>query len=399
MRLILANNDTQGLRRLTSQVRSLGCSDIHAYPTGSQAVRAIARAPDSFDLVLLDLQLPDMSEVLTHLASIEFRGRIALLRPDDDERWESALAVLTTHPLNVVAVLHRPLNVAMLAGVLGGAAWFVAHGDRRGRAVDEPAPRASGSGRSVDELRVAILRGQLVNVYQPKVDLRTGRVSCVEALVRWRHPTDGLVLPDEFIATAEEHGLIGLLTRVVLDNAFAEARRWRNEGLDLDLAVNVSMENLSDPTFPDMVEDEARAHGLPLASLILDVTEGRSKPGHHTPLQGLTRLKLKRVALSLDDFDMCLPALAKLAAVPFDELKIDRCFIHGASADPALRAVAGASCEVARQLRMNVVAEGVEDQTDLDFARKIGCDFAQGNFIAPPMRAEAVAGWIASRAP
>lgn len=245
-----------------------------------------------------------------------------------------------------------------------------------------------------DRVRAAIANGELINYYQPKVAVGSGAVVGVETLVRWRHPVDGLVFPDQFIGVAEAHGLIDDLTRVVLAAALAQARAWHDAGLALRVAVNLSMDNLVALGFADFVAAQAAGAGVAPAEIVLEVTESQLMADLRAPLEILTRLRLKRFRLSIDDFGTGHSSLTQLRDLPFDELKIDRGFVHRAHADPTLRAIFESNLSLARQLNIEVVAEGVEDQADWDFLRQAGCDLAQGYFIARPMPATDLPGWI-----
>jgi EAL domain-containing protein (putative c-di-GMP-specific phosphodiesterase class I) len=245
-----------------------------------------------------------------------------------------------------------------------------------------------------DELRAAISGGELVNYYQPKVVSATGRVMGVETLVRWQHPGDGLIFPDQFIGVAEAHGLIDDLTEVVLISAFAQSKLWLESGLILQVSVNLSMDNLVSMDFVDMVVGLADKFGVPPQMMVLEVTETQLMKDLRTPLEILTRLRLKRFRLSIDDFGIGNSSLAQLRDIPFDELKIDQSFVHGACDNAKLWAMFDSCLSLAKQLKMEVVAEGVEDQADWDFVRNRGCDIAQGYFIARPMPGAELPEWI-----
>jgi EAL domain-containing protein (putative c-di-GMP-specific phosphodiesterase class I) len=227
------------------------------------------------------------------------------------------------------------------------------------------------------------------------VAVRTGVVVGVETLVRWRHPVHGMVYPNQFIELAEQSGQIDALTKVVLSNALAQARVWKDAGYTLKVAANLSMDNLvSLGFFDDVVALSAQA-GVAPSALVLEVTESRLMQDQRVPLEILTRLHLKRFHLSIDDFGTGTSSLAQLLDIPFDELKIDQSFVHGAWANPTQRAMFDASLDLARKLKMEAVAEGVEDEADWDFLRQSGCDLAQGYFIAKPMPPEDFPIWLA----
>jgi EAL domain-containing protein (putative c-di-GMP-specific phosphodiesterase class I) len=174
-----------------------------------------------------------------------------------------------------------------------------------------------------------------------------------------------------------------------------QTRLWLDSGINLQVAVNVSTDNLNALEFPDFVEAAAKETGVSLSSLVLEVTESRLMSDSVAPLDVLTRLRLRRVGLSIDDFGTGHSSLVQLRDLPFDELKIDRSFVRGACHDKSLKAIVEASVHMAQQLGMKTVAEGVEDLLDWNFLRECGCDVAQGYFIGRPMTPAELPGWIA----
>ena len=249
--------------------------------------------------------------------------------------------------------------------------------------------------RTYDEqdLRKAIATGQLVNFYQPQVRMIDGAVAGVEALVRWQHPDDGLVFPSDFIPLVEQSGLSDELAGAVLAGALRAARQWRGAGLELRVSVNVAMDNLFALDLPEKVVNAAAEAGVPAECVVLEITESQVTRDLDRLLDVATRLRLKRVGLAIDDFGTGYSSLAQLRDVPFDELKLDRSFVHGASSNPQLQAILRATLDMARQLGLRTVAEGVEDREDWDNLRDMACDFAQGYLIARPMPAEAILNW------
>lgn len=385
MRILLVDDEPFMLKLLANQLARLGCDDVVAFEHAEDALVELKRDAAAVSLVLCDLQMPNMDgvELLRHLARLGYEGGLVLVSGEDRRILRTVQNLATAHGLNVVGCLHKPVSLEQLQQVLAGTI------SRSATAV-----RASRKSYDAEELRRAIAGGELVNHYQPKVEIATGSVAGVETLVRWRHPQDGMVYPDQFISTAEQHGLIHDLTRAVLTDALRQARVWHDMGLDLHVAVNVSMDNLGALDFPDFVARAVAKVGIPLTSLVLEVTESRLMQDLLAPLDILTRLRLKHIGLSIDDFGTGHSSLAQLRDIPFDELKVDKGFIHGAGRDASMRAIVEASLAMARQLDMRTVAEGVEDEADWNFVRSAGCDIAQGYYIAKPMPAEALAGWI-----
>jgi EAL domain-containing protein (putative c-di-GMP-specific phosphodiesterase class I) len=205
---------------------------------------------------------------------------------------------------------------------------------------------------------------------------------------------DGLIFPDRFLGLAEEQGLLTEVTRVVLFEAMKQAKAWSQAGHRLPVAVNVSMDDLIALDFPDIAETLAISVGVDPQLLTLELTEGQVMRQLSTVLDVLTRLSLKRFRLSIDDFGTGHSSLAQLRDLPFNELKVDRGFVHGASIDGTRGAICSASLRMAHQLQMQVVGEGIEDQDDWNFLSRLGCDVGQGYFIARPMPAADVIHWL-----
>lgn len=387
MNTLLIDDEPFALKLLTRQLANLGFAEVISCEHAQDALAALESGVTAIGLVFCDLQIPQMDgvEFVRHLARIGYAGGLVLVSGEDERILQAAEKLAKAHALNVLGALHKPVSPEQLRPMLDGKPRRIASTLRAARKTYEP-----------DELRRAIARGELVNYYQPKVALATGAVAGVETLVRWRHPQDGLVFPDQFIAMAEENGVIDELTRAVLTGALRQARLWQDAGLSLHVAVNVSMDNLAALEFSDFVVREVGKAGVPLTSLVLEVTESRLMKDSLVPLDVLARLRLKRIGLSIDDFGTGHSSLAQLRDIPFDELKVDRGFVHGACRDASLRAIFEASLGMARRLGMKTVAEGVEDQADWDFLRAAGCDLAQGYFIAKPMPGADLAGWMAN---
>ncbi|MDP2306449.1 MAG: EAL domain-containing response regulator [Pseudomonadota bacterium] len=387
MKILIVDDEPFALKLVVRQLATKGFTDVVPCQRALDALAVLAADGDAIELVICDLQMPDMDgvQLVRHLAEIAYGGSLVLISGEDGRILETAARLARAHQLQLIGALHKPVTADQFTRVL-----------ERHRSRMPPIRTARPKVYGRDELHRGIAAGELVNHYQPKVHVASGAVLGVESLVRWQHPQDGLVLPDQFVDTAEQHGLIDALTSSVLTAALRQARVWRDDGLDLDMAVNVSMDNLANLQFPELVAGVAQAEGVPLTQLVIEVTESRLMPDARAPLDILTRLRLKRVQLSVDDFGTGHSSLAQLRDFPFDELKIDRTFVHGACRDPSLRAIFDASRRMARDLGMKVVAEGVEDRADWDLLRATDCDMAQGNFIAAPMPASEFDRWVAS---
>ncbi len=384
MRILLIDDDPFTLKLIGLQLNMLG-HEVVAHTDAREALPRLESGEVAFDVVLCDLQMPEMDgvEFVRHLANIAYAGGLVLVSGEDARILDTSGRLAREHGLEILGALRKPVTPEALEQVLAS------RGPRR-----QNAPGAKPASLSAEAVERAIAEERLVCHYQPKVSLATGEVVGVETLVRLRQDDGGLIYPDRFIGVAEEHGLINRLTRAVFASALRQARIWRDADIDLHVAVNVSMDDLDDLAFPDYIAHEARRAGVPLTSLVLEVTESRLTKDPRLPLDILARLRLKHIGLSIDDFGTGYSTLTQLRDLPFNELNVDRGFVHCACCDKSLCAIFEASLGMARQLGMRAVSEGVEDAADWLFLRASGCDVAQGYFIARPMPAEELAGWI-----
>jgi len=245
------------------------------------------------------------------------------------------------------------------------------------------------------ELRRAIKEGELVLHYQPKIDLQTRKVVGVEALVRWRHPKLGLLSPETFLPLAERSGLMKALTGEVLQMALRQCRTWRGTGIDLTMAVNVAAADLLDLQFPDEVESLLTHRGLAASALELEITESTILADPERAQAVLTRLHAMGVRLAVDDFGTGYSSLMYLKELPVDAVKIDRSFVRDMATRGDDEIIVRAIIDLARNLNLQVVAEGVENEATWNRLGALGCDLAQGYYLSPPLAEKELALWLA----
>jgi EAL domain-containing protein (putative c-di-GMP-specific phosphodiesterase class I) len=287
--------------------------------------------------------------------------------------------------------LLRRADVAMYAAK-NTAAGVAVYGED----LDDHSPRKLAL---VSDLRTAIETDGLEVHYQPKVQMSTGQVIGVEALVRWPHPGAGLVPPDEFVPLAERIGLIGPLTDFVLRTALTQCRRWEQAGHDLSVAVNLSARSLIDP---NLVDDIARAldrADVDVSRLVLEITETSVMSDAEYALGVLNRLSDMGLTLAIDDFGTGYSSLSYLKRLPVSEVKIDKSFVLNMQHDDNDAVIVRSIVDLARNLGLLVVAEGVETTEIWDALRAMNCDIAQGYVISRPLPAAALTSWLDTVAP
>lgn len=245
------------------------------------------------------------------------------------------------------------------------------------------------------ELRVALEERQFVLHYQPQLDLRTGRIFGVEALVRWLHPQRGLISPADFIPIAEETGMIDTIGYWVIGEACRQAKDWRERGLpDLSISINLSGGQFLDEALPDNIERLACEAGIPLSTLAFEVTETMAMASPNDTIEALKRLSDLGISLSIDDFGTGYSSLAYLKLFPFDTLKIDRAFVKDIETDEDDAGICDVTVLLAHKLGHDTIAEGVETAGQLHYLLSIGCEKIQGFLISRPLPAEAAEAFI-----
>jgi diguanylate cyclase (GGDEF)-like protein len=241
--------------------------------------------------------------------------------------------------------------------------------------------------RLLEDLRTAIDQQQFELHYQPQIDLRTGTISAVEALLRWPHPRLGYLPPLEFLPLAEEAGLMRQLTTIVLDQALAQCAKWRADGEQLSVSVNVSATNILDVGFTSLVRHQLTRHHLPADALVLEITETTVISDFDRCKRVIDDLCAIGCVVSIDDFGAGFTSLPYLSRLAVGELKLDRTFLSALITDEQNVTLVGATIELAHALGLHVVAEGVEEQSTLDILTRLGCDLAQGYHIGKPTSA------------
>jgi diguanylate cyclase (GGDEF)-like protein/PAS domain S-box-containing protein len=247
------------------------------------------------------------------------------------------------------------------------------------------------------ELRDAIAGGGLELHFQPKLACRDGRVTGVEALVRWRHPDHGLMAPDLFIPIAEHWGLMGPLTAWVITEALDWSDRWAERGLDLKVAVNLSARQLQDRQLPESIAAAIRGHRSTAGRLQIELTESAVMADAERALEILTRISEMGIGLSIDDFGTGYSSLSYLRQLPVNEIKIDRSFVVGLARSDSDAVIVRSIIDLGHNLGLTVVAEGVEDEAALARLTELGCDLVQGYSLSRPLPPLELADWVERR--
>ena len=370
-------------------------NDSFGHPTGDGLLRLIgprlSNVTRSSDIVVR-LGGDEFAVLLTG-ADVEFAMSIAEritseIEPPFDVEGSSlhvgasiGIALAPHHATDAIELM-RCADVAMYRAKAAHSAYDIYESD-----LDDGADRL----KLMEDLRAAIADEALTVYYQPQIDLRSGGISTLEALLRWRHPTLGFIPPDQFIPLAEDSGLMGSLTTFVLETAAAQCATWRREGHPVSVAVNLSTTNLLDGGLPDQILDVLGRHGLSTDALVLEITESMVMADLARSKEIIQTLSDSGLVISIDDFGTGFSSLAYLSDLAVGELKIDRMFTARLSIDGRDgrdEAIIRSSIELGHSLGLRVVAEGVERADHFGFLATAGCDVAQGYAICFPQPPE-----------
>lgn len=383
LHVLILEDDPIDMEIVCGTLRKIGVSRFSNCSDGNQAL-IIVRTYEP-EIIICDLNIPGMDGInfLRLAAESGYRGGIIILSGADRSVMKAAENLVRAYGLHLLGSLRKPLIEEEVVEALC----------KQTHQQTEQRQYAKIAVLSLAELQKGLGENCVEVFYQPKISIRNRRVIGAECLARWRHPTRGLLGPAAFISVLESHGLIDRMTKIMLEKAATQLRKWCNQGHQLKLAVNVSMDNLDQLDLPEQFETIVQKVGIRPSQFILELTETRLMENLTISLEILTRLRLKGFGLSIDDFGTGFSTMENLKQLPFTELKIDRAFVNGAVHDEAAKAILSSSIQLGKIFHLNLVAEGVETQQDWDLIAESGCDEIQGFFIAQPMPTEQFIEW------
>jgi EAL domain-containing protein (putative c-di-GMP-specific phosphodiesterase class I)/AmiR/NasT family two-component response regulator len=367
---------------LVAMLRDLGVDAVEEAAHGQEALQRLQSMTAIPAIMLVDLEMPVMDgvELLHRVAAAGYRPGVIISSSREPMLLESVETMVLELGLSVLATLHKPVTeMALRAALLS-----------YGAAVPATALRAPTRGRghlpevSSQALADALDDGRIVPWFQPKVDLLTAMPRGAEVLARWIERDGSVIEPVRFIDVAERTGQMPRLTVVMLAASLAALRKWDSRGLRLSVAINLSPVTFSDRKLADDLIAQVANAGIDASRITFEVTETAMTQGTDA-LKTLLRLKLNGFALAIDDFGTGFSSMQQLSKVPFSELKIDRSIVHEAWRRPARRTILESAIDMGHRLGMVTVGEGVETLDDWLLLAQLGCDLAQGYFMARPV--------------
>ncbi len=385
--LIDDDPEVSGLVREFIERIGLACC---TYPGAAHFLQAWKRVTEH-DIIVMDLMMPVMDgiELMRGLADRGCSQGIVLISGSDEAVLHSAEVLGRARGLNLLGAVAKPINPDALSALLL----------QHARGVEQVPQQTPDVARqpaefTLYEIEQAIEAGQMALFFQPQLRIEDGALVGVEALVRWQHPSLGLIAPDRFVPLLERSGGIESLTRHVIGEAVRCQQDWSSRFFPISVSVNISAQDTCSLGLPDQLAELLISHQLDPERLVLEITESSLINEQITSLDMLTRLRLKGVRLSIDDFGTGFSSFLQLYRAPFSELKIDRAFVSKMNHDQEAMTIVEICIQLAHKLHMRTVAEGVEDEASLQVLAQLGCDVAQGYHIARPMPEQQLLEWI-----
>jgi EAL domain-containing protein (putative c-di-GMP-specific phosphodiesterase class I)/CheY-like chemotaxis protein len=378
--LVVEDDDFQR-ETLVDMLLSLGAKSVRQAGDGKQALEILqAQSAPAIDIVLSDLEMPEMDgmEYFRHMGNFYTDISVIIMSALDSALITSVEKMARAYGIRLLGAIEKPVTRTRLQALIAqhGAAW-----PKREEAISA-SPSASFT---LEEILDGLHKNQFEPFFQPKVDVVTGQVTGVEALARWMHPEQGVIAPNAFIETLERNGKIDDLTFVMLDKAASVCRRLHECGHLLSIAVNISLTSLTDTTLASRITQVIRDAGVDPRYIILEVTETTAMTDVAHALENLARLRMRGFGLSIDDYGTGYSSMQQISRIAFSELKIDQSFVKGFAENEPLRIMVHSSIDLAHKLRIKCIAEGVETEREWNALKEIGCDLAQGYYIAKPM--------------
>jgi len=347
----------------------------------------------SFDIITIDLVMPKLDgvEIMRLLAERETRAKIVISSGMDSKVLEAAQRSALEHGLSILGVISKPISKESLRLLVGD-----------GSECDQLpwVEKQSAYGELFEitplDLQNALDRHEFILAYQPKIECKSGLTVGFEALVRWKHPDRGIVMPDVFIPVAENVGLIDALTEQIFEQSLEWFSQFFPQSIP-QLSLNISAKSLVDIQMADDLSALCSRYRIAPECVVLELTETSAMVDPILSLALLTRLRLKGFQLSIDDFGTGFSSMVQLVRLPFSEIKVDKSFVMQAQNSSEARSVIKSIIDLGHSLGLLVTAEGVENLKTLDYLNSLGCDLAQGYFIARPMPGEAARNWVEQR--
>ncbi len=379
---VLIVDDRASQREYMAQrCREIGTINITTAEDGRRALDLIAQSEKGFDILICDLEMPDLDgiELIHILGAQKSRSGLIIVSGHEKSLITAAKVMAQDEGLQVLGTMQKPIPEKRLKAI------FRLHRMHKNKEMNLAVTREKEQLISVADAKDALSNNRLILHYQPKIDMQHMVLSGVEALVRLRSKDGSIIYPDRFISVMETHDLVDELSYEVIRQAIVQHSRWCAKGMNINISINISAVSFENPDFCQRVMTLIRRSGTSAQSLTFEVTETAVVKNLGRALAVLARLKLFGCKLSIDDYGTGYSSVKQLSNIPFDELKIDRSLIDGITRSRQLQIIFDSTLTMCNKLGLSVVAEGIEKKHDWDYLQRKGCHVCQGYFVSKPL--------------
>lgn len=383
--LVVDDSDVQR-NHVVSMCQQCGIKQHNIFGAQNGQIAIDVLKEQSFDLAFVDLEMPVMDgvELVRKIAADSLVNSVIILSSKDPSLILSVGTMAENDGLTVLGTFKKPIQKDYLKSSL------LRLSNRKPKAQ----PSQQNSSLVAEDLLNAINNHEIGLYYQPKLTTKGLLLKGVEALARWNHPVHGFISPVEFIEIAERFGMMSTLTDYLFDIALKQKRDWANHGLQFHLAFNLSPLSLTEKGLADKISENVALHGLKPSEFVLEITENAIAGEISTAIETLAKLRLKGFKLAIDDYGTGFANAQQLSRVPATELKLDRILVDNVSTRPQQQAILKSTVNLAKELKLVTVAEGVEHFDDFEFLRSLDVDLIQGYFFAKPMDHGQLSQWL-----
>ena len=387
MHFLIALDDPLHRDFLHSALKRFGATKITEVTDGPSALRLFQNPLQKIDIALIDLHTAgiDGMELIRHMAKIATDTAVIMSGAIDSSLEFSVSTLSSAYGINLLGFVQKSDGVEALEAAIKR------YVPQENSGKDAEPERLTFD---IGDILMALANGEIVAYFQPKVDLVSGRVVGAEAFARWEHPQHGVLSPSHFIPVLERYNQLDQLTHHMIDQSAAACCRWHAAGHLISVSINLGTAMLSDPHATEVIFTQVAAYELDPSFVVFEITESAANKDVPECLENVVRLRMKGFELSVDDYGTGNASMQQLLRIPFSELKIDRSFVAGAADNETLATVLRSSLDLAAKLDKISVAVGIESRQDWDFLKKIGCAYGQGFYIAKPMPAATLPGWM-----
>lgn len=383
--IVIIDDDKFSLSTMNLLLKEIGIKNIIEFDEPTEAIKYITEYKNKIDIIFCDLQMPNIDgiQMIRLLSSIKYSGNIIPFSSEKLTFLRKTVELAKNLNLNVSGFMKKPVTIALLKKLIHRY---------EGKVISSNLYKNSGLEFSKEDMKEALEKKQFELYYQPQIFSKNNNIYGFESLGRWAHPHKGIISPFSYISLLERYNLIDDYTFMMFEKLVNQLLIWQSKGYTLELSINLSPHSLKNNKLPEILESIANKYNILNQNITIEITE--TSYISLAEQEVLARLYLKGFPLSLDDFGTGYASMEALKNCIYDEIKIDRTFVNGASKDKSMQYILNSIITLANRLQLKIIAEGVETTDDVNYAIKSGCHILQGYYYSKPMNVSDCDAWL-----